>query len=168
MKNVIFSGKRVVIPLLAMCLVIFSGCATVKVYSDAGLKNETGLRCYSLKPYLLVEYTADRDNAVKTTVVHLPDLANPQYMVLKAGLGSGELKMTFDGGALTSYGVATESQLPELLEAFASMLSKSAYAAETFSGPEAPGTINDERGTPFKLFEILPTPTGTVLKEVLP
>ena len=143
-------------------------CATVKVYSDAELKNETGLRCYTLKPYLLVEYLAENDNTVKTTVVYLPDLANPQYMKVKAGLGSGELKMTFDEGALTSYGVVTDSQIPELLESFASMLSKSAYAAETFSRPETPGTINDEPETPFRLFEILSTPGGTVLKEVLP
>ena len=37
------------------CIVLLAGCATVKVYSDAGLKNETGLRFYTLKPYLLVE-----------------------------------------------------------------------------------------------------------------
>ncbi len=155
---------------MAVCLILLAGCATVKVYSDAELKNETGLRCYSLKPYLLVEYMAEKDNTVKTTVVYLPDMANPHYMKVKAGLGSGELKMTFDEGALTSYGVVTDSKIPELLEAFASMLSKSAYAAETFKTPGTtpPGTINDERGTPFKLFEILSTPTGTVLKEVLP
>jgi hypothetical protein len=140
----------------------------VKVYSDAELKNETGLRCYSLKPYLLVEYMAEIDNSVNTTVVYLPDLSNPQYIKVKAGLGSGELKMTFDEGALTSYGVVTDSQIPELLESFASMLSKSAYAAETFSRPETPETINDKRETPFRLFEILSTPAGTVLKEVLP
>ena len=153
---------------MAMSLILLAGCATVKVYSDAELKNETGLRCYSLKPYLLVEYMAEKDNTVKTTVVYLPDMGNPQYMKVKAGLGSGELKMTFDDGALTSYGVVTDSKIPELLEAFASMLSKSAYAAETFSRPEASGTINDERGTQFRLFEILSTTDGTVLKEVLP
>ena len=125
--------RLMIISVVAVCIILLSGCATVKVYSDAELKNETGLRCYTLKPYLLVEYMAENNNTVKTTVVYLPDLANPQYMKVKAGLGSGELKMTFDEGALTSYGVVTDSQIPELLESFASMLSKSAYAAETFS-----------------------------------
>lgn len=153
---------------MAVSLILLTGCATVKVYSDAELKNETGLRCYSLKPYLLVEYMTAKDNTVKTTVVYLPDMSSPQYIRLKSGLGSGELKMTFDEGALTSYGVATDSQLPEALEAFASMLSKSAYAAESFSGTKPPEILNFESGIFFRLFEILPTPSGTVLSEVLP
>jgi len=57
------------------CIVLLAGCATVKVYSDAGLKNETGLRFYTLKPYLLVEPMAEKDNTVKTSVVYLPDLS---------------------------------------------------------------------------------------------
>jgi len=162
MKNLIIAF---VIP---VSIILLSGCATVKVYSDAGLKNETGLRCYTLKPYLLVEYQAENDNTVKTTVVYLPDMANPQYMRVKSGLGSGELKMTFDDGALTSYGVVTDSRIPELLEAFASMLSKSAYAAETFSRPEKPESRNEEPGTSFRLFEIISNQSGTVLREVLP
>ena len=157
---------------LSICLIVLSGiilitgCATVKVYSDPELKNETGLRSYTLKPYLLVEYLAEKDNTVKTTVVYLPDLANPQYMVLKPGIGSGELKMSFNNSALESYGVVTDSQLPESLEAFAAMLSKTAYAAQTFTGPESPGTLNLEPGTCFRLFEILHTSSGTVLREV--
>jgi hypothetical protein len=157
------SNTILIVPL---CIILVAGCATVKVYSDAELKNETGLRCYSLKPYLLVEYMAEKDNTVRTTVVYLPDLASPQYMKVKAGLGSGELKMTFDSGALTSYGVATDSKIPELLEAFASMLSKSAYAAETFSGTTPPEIFNFESGIFFRLFEIMPGPSGAVLKEV--
>ena len=66
--------------------ILMSGCATVKVYSDAGLKNETGLRFYTLKPYLLVEYLAEKDKTVKTSVVYLPDLSDPQFMVLKPGV----------------------------------------------------------------------------------
>ncbi len=81
----------------------------MKVYSDAGLKNETGLRFYTLKPYLLVEYQAEKDNTVKTSVVYLPDLSAPQFMKLKPGIGSSELKMTFSNSALESYGVVTDS-----------------------------------------------------------
>ena len=151
-----------------------SGCATVKVYSDAGLKNETGLRFYTLKPYLLVEYLAEKDNTVNTTIVYLPNLSDPQFMVLKPGLGSSELKMSFKNSALESYGVVTDSQLPESMEAFAAILSKSAYATQTFTRPspspseEESGILNFEPGMPFRLFEILFTPSGTVLKEILP
>ena len=153
---------------VAVCMILLARCATVKVYSDADLKNETGLRCYTLKPYLLVEYMAEKDNTVKTTVVYLPDLASPQYMVLKSGIGSGELKMTFNNSALESYGVTTDSKLPESMEAFAALLSKSAYAEQAFTGPEPQGTRNAEPGTFFRLFEILPGKDETILREVKP
>lgn len=146
---------------------LLSGCATVKVFSDEVLKNETGLRFYTLKPYLLVEYLAEKDNTVKTSVVYLPDLSDPQFMVLKPGIGSSELKMAFNNSALESYGVAADSKLPESMEAFAAILSKTAYAAQTLSGKESQGTMHQEQGIPFRLFEIIPTSSGTVLKEVL-
>ena len=126
MGNVTMS-KKLAVPLIMTLSLMMAGCATVKVYSDAELKNETGLRYYTLRPYLLVEYQAEKDNTVKTTVVYLPDLSNPQYMLLKPGIGSSELKMNFNNGALESYGVVTDSQLPESMEAFAAILSKSAY-----------------------------------------
>jgi len=157
------------LPVLATILVAYlllSGCATVKIYSDAGLTNETGLRFYTLKPYLLVEYTADKDNTVKTSVVFIPDISSPQYMKLKPGIGSSELKMTFSNSALESYGVVTDSQLPESMAAFADILSKSAYAAQNFTGTRPGTTEVEEQPTPFRLFEILFTPAGTALREV--
>jgi len=152
--------------LLLLSILVLSGCASVKFYSDAELKNKTGLRYYTLKPYLLVEYKAEKDNTVKTSVVYLPDLANPQYAVIRNGLGSGELKMTLSNGALASYGVVSESDLPKTLEAFASVLSKSAYAAQSFTGPG----LNEPElsGTYFRLYEIIPGSGGTTLKEVVP
>jgi len=89
-------------------------------------------------------------------------------MVIKAGIGSSELKMSFNNSALESYGVVTDSQLPESMEAFAAILSKSAYATQAFTGPEPPGTMNPEPTIPFRLFEIIPGPNGTTLNEVLP
>ena len=87
--------KLTVLALLTVSGILLTGCATVKVYSDAGLKNETGLRFYTLKPYLLVEYLAEKDNTVKTSVVYLPDLSDPAVHGLKPGIGSSELKMSF-------------------------------------------------------------------------
>ncbi|TFH48770.1 MAG: hypothetical protein E4G92_03005 [Bacteroidia bacterium] len=159
---------------ISVCIILLAGCATVKIYSDPDLKNETGLRYYTLKPYLLVEYMAEKDNTVKTTVIYRPDLASPQYMLLKPGIGSNDLKMTFTNSALTTYGVITESQLPESLEAFANVLSKSAYAAQTFTRPGSQDTRNQEEesgnqepGRSFRLFEILPGSDGAILREVI-
>lgn len=137
----------------------------MKFYSDPDLKNETGLRYYTLKPYLLVEYQADKDNSVKTTVVYLPDLASPQYVMLKAGIGSSNLKLDLVNSSLQSFGSVTESQFPEAMEAFAAMLSKSAYAAQPFTGPK---TTTADVVPVFKLYEIISYRGGTTLKEIVP
>ena len=152
--------KLAILAALTVSGILLTGCATVKIYSDAGLKNETGLRFYTLKPYLLVEYLAEKDKTVKTSVIYLPDLSDPQFMVLKPGVGSSELKMAFKNSALESYGVAVDSQLPESMEAFAAMLSKSAYAAQAFEGapPYASseeGELPTDPGSSFRLFEII-------------
>jgi hypothetical protein len=158
--------KLIILLLLFGSVIILTGCATVKFYSDPDLKNETGLRCYTLKPYLLVEYRADKDNTVKTSVVYLPDLANPQYMEFKTGIGSNDIKLTLTNSALTSYGVVSESMFSETLEAVAAMLSKSAYATQAFTGREMSDA--DESGTHFKLYEIIPGRDGTTVKEIIP
>jgi hypothetical protein len=159
--------KKLIIPLVFFgSFIILTGCATVKIYSDPDLKNETGLRYYTLKPYLLVEYRAEKDNTVRTSVMYLPDLANPQYLEFKTGIGSNDIKLTFTNSALTSYGVISESMFSETLEAVAAMLSKSAYAAQAFTGAEVADT--DESGTYFRLYEIFPGPDGTTLKEIVP
>jgi len=164
--------KLAILAALTVSGILLTGCATVKIYSDAGLKNETGLRFYTLKPYLLVEYLAEKDKTVNTSVIYLPDLSDPQFMVLKSGIGSSELKMAFKNSALESYGVAVDSQLPESMEAFAAMLSKSAYAAQAFEGapPYAPseeGELPADPGAAFRLFEIITGPSGSDLREVV-
>ena len=158
--------KLTVFAAIPVALILLSGCATVKIYSDAGLTKETGLRFYTLKPYLLVEYQAGKDNNVTTKVVFLPDIASPQYMKLRPGIGSSELKMTFSNSALESYGVVTDSQMPESMAAFADILSKSAYAAQTMSSVASAKEDQSNEALPFRLFEIIITPSGTELKEV--
>jgi len=113
--------KKSILKFLALLIVFvsllaFTGCASVKFYSDADLKKETGLRYYTLKPYLLVEYKAEKDNTVKTNVVYLPDLSNPQFVKITSGIGSNELSITFTNSGLTSYGIVSESEIPGLLE----------------------------------------------------
>jgi hypothetical protein len=155
--------RLIILSVTLTCFVIIEGCASVKVYSDPEMKNETGLRYYTLKPYLLVEYMAEKDNTVRTTIVYLPDISSPQYMVLRSGIGSASIKMDFSNSALQSYGLVTDSQLPEAMEAFAAMLSKSAYATQAFTGSRPTST---EGGPVVKLFEVIAGPGGTMLKEV--
>jgi len=155
-----------VLAAIPVALILLSGCATVKIYSDVELTKETGLRFYTLKPYLLVQYQAGKDNNVTSSVVFLPDISSPQFMKLRPGIGSSELKMTFSNSALESYGVVTDSQLPESMAAFADILSKSAYAAQNFTGTWQEAEPGQLQATPFRLFEIIITPSGTELREV--
>lgn len=143
----------------------FQACATIKFYSDSGLKNETGLRYYTVKPYLLVEFKAEKDK-IKSTIIYLPDLANPQYIVTKTGIGKTDLKLAFANSAITSYGAVSQSMVSETLESVASMLSKSAYAAKEFIPKDIPEIIDSDKY--FRLFEIISGIDGTTLKEILP
>ncbi len=60
-------------------------------------------------------------------------------------------------------------KLPESMEAFAAMLSKSAYAAQTFTGPGPSGATGPgAENTLQAVMRSSPLRTGTVLKEILP
>jgi hypothetical protein len=148
---------------LIISILLMSSCASVKICSGSGA--ETGLRFYTVKPYLLVELQSEKDNTVKTTVVYLPDLADPQYIFFKPGFGSNEVKMTFTNSALNSYGSVSESQIPETINAIASLISKGADAATTFTAPPnfSGQPISSEI---FKLYEIVFDKEGTSLREV--
>lgn len=106
-------------------LTLLSGCATVKFYDDASLKNETGLRLYSPKPYLLVEYLGTKTVNLKTSILYLPDLSEPQYIRIKPGIGSSALKLELSNGILTSYGLTTDTKMPEALGKITDLLTKS-------------------------------------------
>ena len=151
---------------LAVSLSLLQGCSQVKFYSDQGLTKETGLRFFTLKPYLLVEYKATKDNTVRTSVLYLPDIVNPQYMVLKPGIGSNEIKLALENSALKSYGHTSEPEFPDNIEAIAALLTKGAGAVETLTGREMPSA--NETEICFRLYEIVQGDGNTVLKEIVP
>jgi hypothetical protein len=109
---------------ILLVLSLFYGCASVQIYSENDLKSRTGLKFYTSKPFLLVELKSEKDMSVKTTVIYLPDLANPQYLIVKPGLGSHELKMAFNNGVLNSYGITVSSELPETINSLAEPATK--------------------------------------------
>lgn len=104
------------IPLFAAML-LFAGCANVKVYTDENLTHETGVPMYVTKPYLLVEYNGAKDVALKTSIIYLPDLAKPRYVKFKPGLGSAKLSMAFSNSVLSSYNMESDSKIPDLIGA---------------------------------------------------
>ena len=141
-----------------------SGCASVNFYTKSDLTGKTGLKYYNVKPYLLVESNASKDNSVKTSIVYLPDMANPGYIAIKPGFGSSELKVSLSNGMLSSVGLLNESKIPESLDAIAALLSKSGYAVSQFSQPGPPAQTSEKPD--FRLFEIIVGKEETTLKEV--
>jgi hypothetical protein len=156
----------------AICLILgtlslcfLSGCASVNFYTGSDLTGKTGLKYYNVKPYLLVEPNATKDNSIKTSVVYLPDLANPGYLAIKPGFGSSELKVALTNGSLSSVGLLNESKIPESINSLAALLSKSGYAVNQFSQPGGV-TIPSSEAPDFRLYEIIIGAGGTSLKEV--
>ena len=147
---------------LIMCFI--GGCASVNFYTGADLTGKTGLKYYNVKPYLLVEPNATKDNSVKTSVIYLPDMANPGYIAIKPGFGSSELKVALTNGSLSSVGLLNDSKIPESMDAIAALLSKSGYAVNQFSQPGPPSQSIDQPD--FRLFEIVVGTEETTLKEV--
>ena len=131
---------------------LLSSCATVKFYSDGELKKETGLRVYSPKPFLLVEYDATKTVNLKTSIVYLPDFSDPQYIRIRPGIGSANLKLELTNGMLTAYGLTTDTKIPETLGKVTDLLTKSTSAvtdairSKTFPEPGQPA---------FELYQII-------------
>lgn len=148
--------------LFGICFLI-SSCAAVKFYNDESLEQETGLRVYSPKPYLLVEYQGTNTVDLKASIVYLPDLSSPQYIRVKPGLGSAALKLELSNGMLTSYGLTTDTEIPETLGKITDLLTKSAAAIAGFTKEK----FTAEPGQPaFELYEIVISGGQTKLVQV--
>lgn len=145
---------RIIYAGLLLCAIVFmfSNCASVKIYTDEGLKNETGLRIYSPKPYLMVEYQTSKAESVKTSIIYLPDLANPQYVKIKPGIGSSALKLDLNNGILTSYGLTTDTKIPETLGKITELLTKSASSVADLTRNKIEGEPDQPA---YELFEIV-------------
>lgn len=150
---------------MALALSLLYGCASVQIYSDDGLKSTTGLKFYTAKPYLLVELKSEKDMTIKTTVIYLPDLTNPQYLRVKPGVGSNELKMAFSNGILNSYGLTNDTKVAETINSLAGLIAKSSDAVKQLAVPGIFPLQNTGEEI-FILYEIIFTPEGTILKEV--
>lgn len=115
-------------------LLLFAGCAEVKIYKspDLGEETRTGVPFYVAKPYLLVARTGAKDKPVDVSVIYLPDLSKPLYARLAPGLwGSSELSVSFSNSILTAVGQKTDTKIPELLTSLGGLQTSMATAAKT-------------------------------------
>ncbi len=103
MKNPLF--------LILVLSVLFSGCAGVKIYSDATLQNKTAIQFHYAKPFLLVEHNINKDGTTKNSIVYLPDLTETYYAKSITGFGSSDLKIAFENGSIASYGTGSDNKI---------------------------------------------------------
>ena len=121
--------KKSIIAAVASSVILFlAGCAPVKFYSNSGLTEKSGIKYYTVKPFLLVERDLANSNVTKATVIYLPDLINPQYMVMKDGLGSRKVDLKLSDGTINTFGVDSDTEIAESLNALAALISKGTSA----------------------------------------
>lgn len=164
MKNAFLTAvfTAVFLAIAGLMTLALTGCAPVNFYSDPGLTQKTGLKYYAVRPYLQVE----RDQAgtvTKASVIYLPDIAHPQYIAIKDGLGSRKLDIKLTDGSITTLGISSESQLPESIEALAALVDKSAEAAKDLALKGIPSAAQN---TVTELYEIIMEEGGTSVRKI--
>lgn len=146
---------------LAAVGALIAGCAELQVFDGKG--EQTGIKFYASKPYLLVAFTSNSDKPVEVTVQHLPDVANPYYARPKAGLfGNSNLQMNFSEGKLTSFGQQVESGTAAALDALGGYQKTLADISRARMEARAKG----EPLPNFRLYEIVPDGQAIKLREV--
>lgn len=159
MKNIFFKIA------VFLAFTAMAGCSPVQFYSDSSLSHRSGLKYYTVKPYLLVEREITGNNITKASIVYIPDLENPQYVVLKDGFGSRKLDLKLSDGTITSLGLTTEPLIAESVEALSALISKSALAIDDLSSLKGnyPGAA---ASTITELYEVIMVDGKTSMRKI--
>jgi pectin methylesterase-like acyl-CoA thioesterase len=146
-------------------ILAFTGCTSVQFYSNPELTKKSGLKYYTVKPYLEVERETVNNSIVKATILYLPDLENPQYIAVKDGLGSKKLDLKLADGVITTFGMETDPKIAESVAALAGLVSKTATAITDISTLKGiPGTAGP--ATITELYDIIMTNGLTSVKKI--
>jgi len=146
-------------------ILAFTGCTSVQFYSNPELTKKSGLKYYTVKPFLQVERETINNTIVKATILYLPDLENPQYIAMKDGLGSKKLDLKLSDGSISTFGMDTDPKIAESIAALTSLVSKTTTAITDLStlkgipGAAAPATVTE-------LYDILMTNGVTSVKKI--
>ncbi len=146
-------------------ILVPAGCTSVQFYSNPELTQKSGLKYYTVKPFLQVERETVNNTIVKATILYLPDLENPQYIAMKDGLGSKKLDLKLSDGVITTFGMETDPKIAESLAALTTFVSKTATAITDLStlkgipGAAAPATVTE-------LYDIIMTGGVTSVKKI--
>ncbi len=151
--------------IIGLIVVTTNSCAPVKFYSNDGITKKTGLKYYSVKPFLHVEREAETNRIVKANVVYLPDLAHPQYMTMHDGLNSRKVNLKFTDGTINTFGYASVSKVDSSIEALASLITKGTDAVTELSAVKSAQPVKAPSNT-VELYEIIFGSEKTSLKKV--
>ena len=150
---------------VSLFLILVAGCAPVQFYSNKNLTEKTGLKYYSVKPFLHVERDSETGRIVKAAILYLPDLANPQYMVIRDGLNSRKLNLKFTNGSIDTFGYSSTGKISESVDALAAMISKGTDALTELNALKSLQTVKAPSNT-VELYEIVFGADKTTLREV--
>jgi len=150
---------------VSMAVIVISGCAPVQIYSNKGLTEKTGLKYYTVKPFLHVERDPETSRIVKSTVIYLPDMVNPQYLVMRDGVNSRKINLKFKDGAITDFGYSSTGKVGESVDALAALITKSADALTELTALKTLQSAKTASNT-VELYEIIIGPEKTTLREV--
>ena len=144
---------------------VFNGCAPVQIYSNKSLTEKSGLKFYTVKPFLHVERDAETNRIVKATVLYLPDLANPQYMRIREGVNSKKVNLKFTNGSIDTFGYTSTGKIGESVDALAAMISKGTDALTDLNALKSLQAVKASSNT-VELYEIIFGADKTTLREV--
>ena len=151
--------------MVSVFIYALTGCAPVQFYSNRSLTERTGLKYYTTKPFLHVERDPETKQIVKSTIIYLPDLANPQYMIMHDGLNSRKLNLKFKDGYITDFGYSSTGKAGESIDALAGLLSKSTDALTEISALKGFQAVKSSSNS-VELYEIVFGNDKTTLREV--
>jgi hypothetical protein len=159
MKTITFAA------FVGMIIILFAGCAPVRIYSNKGLTEKTGLKYYTVKPYLHVERDSETNTVVKAAIIYLPDLANPQYMVIRDGLNSRKVNLKFTNGSLDTFGFSSTGKISESVDALAALITKGTDALTDLNALKGLQAVKAPSNA-VELYEIIIGTDKTTLRKV--
>lgn len=135
--------------IITIALLAFTGCSPVKFYSNAELTKKSGLKYFTVKPYLQVERDLVNNQVVKATVLYLPDLEHPQYIETKDGIGSRKIDIKLTDGSINTIGIDSDTKIAEAITALTGLVTKTTTAITDMAALKgvpvaaAPSTITE-------------------------
>jgi hypothetical protein len=150
---------------VSLTIILLTSCAPVQFYSNKELTEKTGLKYYTVKPFLHVERDPESNRIIKASIIYLPDLANPQYMVIHDGLNSRKINLKFTNGSLDTFGYTSTGKVSESVDALAALISKGTNALTDLNALKGLQAVKASDNT-VELYEIIFGADKTTLREV--